>query len=317
MTKFIKKLCLILALMMIPVGFAACKDKEDTDTSTPETPTTAPEITYSITEEVANNLIDSSVVLFEDAIDSINKSGILSDGVNPGTALTTPDLFDHVYNAKLFKDECPDKKVKLNNIYAFRLGGENKYNYFKVYNDENTKLYIDYINNDSYEYQYIGYEYFLTNNVIQKINVSYFYKESNSLNYSLFGNLYLDFENSCFEVYSGKVFEHTENFIKTKMNSENIESVTSWSYSYYEKYDFGTTKDYYCDFVASGCVQEVRDTIDALDIAKGYRLYKEYQDLADYEIGTQLNKQTNYIGNITNNFRAIYVYRDNKFEKSI
>ena len=133
----------------------------------------------------------------------------------------------------------------------------------------------------------------------------------------MFGNLYLDFENSCFEVYSGKVFEYTENFIKTKMNSENIESVTSWSYSYYEKYDFGTTKDYYCDFVASGCVQEVRDTIDALDIAKGYRMYKEYQDLADYEIGTQLNKQTNYIGNITNNFRAIYVYRDNKFEKSI
>ena len=52
-------------------------------------------------------------------------------------------------------------------------------------------------------------------------------------------------------------------------------------------------------------------------MARGYNKFQAYHSLQESVIDTLLNKTSNYIGNITNNFRAIYVYRDNKFEKSI
>ena len=317
MTKFIKKLCLILALIVIPMGFVACKDNDANDSTTPETPASTPEVTFSITKDVANQLIVDSVAVFEDAIDDINTSGILSSGLNVGTTLTTPDLFDHVYNAKLFKEECVNKTVEINSIYAFVLGGEQKFNYFNVYNEDDSALYIDYVNRAGFNYQFIGYKYVLSNNVIKRLEINYFEKESNSLNYALFGNLYLDFENSCFEVYSGKVFGHTDNSIKTKFNSTDIGSVNGWAYSYYEKYEFGSNPSYTCNYVSGDCAQEVVDKIDVLDVPKGLETYDSYQLLQESDFGTKLNKTTNYIGNINNNFDAMYVYRDNKFEKSI
>ena len=316
MTKFFKKLCLILAILIIPVSLVACGKDPETPTNAPggggESNPTVP-VAFELNEEAANKVIEDTVVVFEDAIEDLNSSGILNIDNDYANDVVAAELFGYLYNANEFKKALGTNPVKLDEVYAYRLGGADNSNYFHVYNEGNDKLYVNYLIYKAGSYKYIGYEILLDEGEINAINISYFETHKDQ-GRAQFYNGHLNFETSTFEVFSGLVLEHTRTYLETNLTVENIDDV-SWVYTYYDKFVFGDEASYEHYYNKPKSLQMVNDNIENLDLLKVFEVYDEYNALQDAEVDVIL--ETNYIGNIETSGGVSYRYRDNEIEKCI
>lgn len=311
MAKLFKKLCFVFAFVLISVSFVSCKKNNDGvgdnggNDSTPAV--------FVINDNAANDIISNSLNVFENSIVKLNDSEVLEE-INPAVATTTPGLYRYLYNANLFKEKCTNQKISLNKLYSYKDEGEQEFNYFKAYNTDNSKLMIDYVNKFKGDLQYIGYEYVLNNGNIEKINVSYFEHESD-LNSTNFAKLILNIKDSTYEIYSGVILAKNEDYIRDNFTRTKIADTNGWSYSYYEKFTFGTTVDYYCNYQLEKCVSEVRQEIENINVVKAYDVAVEYKNVSENVI--VLSKSENYIRHIVDNFNLIinFRYEDNKLEK--
>ena len=311
MAKLFKNLCFVFAFVLISVSFVSCK-KNNNDSGDNSGNESTPAV-FAINDNTANDIISDSLIAFENSLDKLNDSEILED-VNPAVGTTTPGLFRYLYNVNLFKEKCVDQKIVLNKLYSYKDEGEQEFNYFKVYNTDNSKLFADYVNKFKGDLQYIGYEYVLNNGNIEVININYFEHED-SLNSTNFAKLSLDIKDSTFEIYSGVILAKNEDYIRENFTRTKIADTSGWSYTYYEKFNFGTTTDYYCNYQLERCVSEVRQNIEDINVAKAYDAASEYKNVSENVIS--LSKSENYIRHITDNFDLLinFRYENNKLEK--
>ena len=322
MTKFFKNLCLILAILIIPAFFVACgKDPSDPVSEGGSgggggTVTPPAEVVFELNETAANEIISSSVTKFETAISSLNGSEILNIENAKANEVKSTGLFGYLYYANEFKKALGTTPVKLDGVYAYRLGGLTNSNYFHVYNEGNNKLFANYLVVEANSYQYIGYEIILDNGNITQTNINYFETNEGS-GFTLFYNGKLNFETSTFEVFSGQFFEHTRTYLETNLNDENVDNI-SWNYTYYDKYVFDGTKAYEHNYNNETSRETIETNIESFNVLKVFDVYDEYTALGEGEIYRILTNDTNYIQNIKDNNGGVsYVYRDNKIEKSI
>ena len=80
MTKLFKKLCLILAILILPMAFVGCGKDPETPATTPggggsSNPPETP-VVFELNEAAANEIIGETITVFEDAIDVLNASNI-------------------------------------------------------------------------------------------------------------------------------------------------------------------------------------------------------------------------------------------------
>lgn len=316
MTKFFKKLCLILTILIIPVSLVACGKDPETPTNAPggggESNPTVP-VAFELNEEAANKVIEDTVVVFEDAIAKLNASEVLNIDNDDANEVVAAELFGYLYNANEFKKALGTTPVKLDEVYAYRLGGADNSNYFHAYNEGNDKLYVNYLIYKAGSYKYIGYEILLNDGDIKEININYFETHKDQ-GRAQFYNGNLNFETSTFEVFAGVVFEYTRTYLETNLTVENIDDV-SWGYTYYDKFVFGDEASYEHNYDKPKSLQMINDNIENLDLLKVFEVYDEYNALQDAEVDVIL--ETNYIGNIETSGGVSYRYRDNKIEKCI
>ena len=314
MTKFFKKLCLILAILIIPVSLVACGKDPENPTDTPSgggssTPPTT--VVFELNEETVNEVIAESIDVFEDAVDALNESDILNvDDDHEGEVLAV-GLFRYLYYANEVRKVLPEQKVGLGDVYAYRLGGADNKSYFHVFNDGNDKLYVNYVTYNAGSYEYVGYEILLDNGDIENININYF-ETKKDYNRVQFYNGKLNISESTFEVYSGETFDgYSRTYLESKLNSENVDSVF-WTKTYYDKFEFGSNKSYSHNFNTQISEQIINENIDELEVLKVFEVYDEYNALQDAEIDVIL--EINYIANIpSSGFN--YVYENYKIEK--
>lgn len=317
MTKLFKKLCLILAILILPMAFVGCGKDPETPTTTPggggsSNPPETP-VVFELNEAAANEIVEETITVFEDSIDVLNSLNILGIDNDYANEVVAAELFGYLYNANEFKKALPTQKVSLGSLYAYRLGGSDYSNYFKAYKEGNDKLYMNYIIYDAGCYQYIGYEILLEDGEIYGINVNYFEIEKD-YGFAQFYNGILNFKTSTFEVFAGQVFNTSRTYLESKLNAENVDSV-SWNYTYYDKFVFGDEPSYEHNYVSEDLLDVVGEKFDDFNVLKVFEVYDEYNSLQDAEIDVIL--ETNYIGNIKSSGGVSYRYENNKIEKRI
>ena len=248
-------LCLILAVIL-PLCFVACKSskKEQNDgggvnNSSPEpTPeeTPTPEISYVLNDAEVNRILSSSFDVCKSFIDDLNESNILKDNEYlEAVGVKTYSIFDYAFYPARFANGYTNEFVTTK-TYVYQQGADRKFFDIKT-NDSNDKInvtiIIDEYNSDTVTAYF--YEFKIDEGDIDSLKISYINTDSSRINFS---ETLFDFKNFVCEIGLGNVSEFSSNrtFLNNNFTADKFSQIVEdkWSYSYYQKFDFSSEKDY-------------------------------------------------------------------------
>lgn len=297
-------LCFVLAVVL-PFSFVGCKKSSKGDGNNSENSNNGgnnqnpQEESYVLNDTEITKIVGKLSDANDEFITSLNAANLLKPNDYPEKmGDKTYPVLNYAYYPSIFYSAY-SAGIKKDKTYAYINDVRKKYLEIKT-NENNDKIFIKIATNDSGNFVYFNYEITTNEGEIDSVSIAFLETKDSEGKRISFSQSFLDYKNKSLETSFGLISEFSstnEQFFKNNFTKDKFALIpeNSWGYSFYQKLEFGETKNHKWNTENMPSNSDFLASFDKFEFLDAFDKNNEYKNLSNDKLTTITNDIFSYV----------------------